>query len=1245
MTNPAFELEVDNNINLLNSIKNQGYRIGGIVVLQKPGIDNIFVGEGAGVSNITTTGRRNSFVGHGAGFSNTKGERNSFFGYGAGGSNINGRNNSFFGHDAGAFNTASFNVFVGYFAGRLNTTGRKNTFVGFLAAERNTTGFCSVSIGALSGRNMNGDFNTFVGESAGRFSTAGGNNTFIGRNAGLLNATGDNNAAFGRDAARNHVGGSVNTFIGSFSDGGNNGLTNATTLGANATVMNSNQMILGDNSVNVGIGLDGDASGPLEKLEISSASAGLSGLKFRDFNALSAHPTNNSTNTVLSVDDNGLVILVDDDAGAGAGADEDWLDINSLIPTSIGDDIHTFGNVGVGMTNPAFELEVDNNINLLNSVQNEGYRIGGIVVLQKPGIDNIFVGEGAGVSNITTTGRRNSFVGHGAGFSNTKGERNSFFGYGAGGSNINGRNNSFFGHDAGAFNTASFNVFVGYFAGRLNTTGRKNTFVGFLAAERNTTGFCSVSIGALSGRNMNGDFNTFVGESAGRFSTAGGNNTFIGRNAGLLNATGDNNAAFGRDAARNHVGGSVNTFIGPFSDGGNNGLTNATTLGANATVMNSDQMILGDNSVNVGIGLDGDVSGPQNKLEINTADLPTTNAGGSSGLRFRDITTATTPDANQFLVPAVLSVNANGDVILVQDQGALGATGPTGPTGLTGADGVDGAIGSTGATGLTGADGPTGPTGLTGATGPAGTGDDDDWFDVGNPGFPPTDINADIYTFGNVGIGLSAPVNNLDVLGSVAIGDAFAGFSTAPLNGLIVDGNVGIGVSVPQNKLDIEGNVAIGNGFSGSNTAPTNGLIVEGNTGIGLFAPINRLDVLGSVAIGDAFAGFSTAPLNGLIVDGNVGIGVSVPANKFDVLGNVAIGDAFAGFSTAPLNGLIVEGNVGIGVSVPQNKLDVEGNVAIGNGFSGFSTAPLNGLIVEGNVGIATSTPGFLLEVNGVAAKPGGGSWTNSSDSRLKKDVAAYTDGLDIIRKINPVNFKFNGKGEITDTVNAHVGIIAQEMDTIAPYTIGTYEALLDSTDTVMTELLSFDPSALLFTLINAVKELSSTVDSLEGMVNQCCSYPDTTGIVICHNSTTITVSQSALPAHLNHGDSLGPCPGNYNKTAGNGNNGNDKTEINSVVQIIPDNSMRTRDTELHQNVPNPFRYRTRFSYTIGMQGYVELVVHSYTGDLVTTLVSEHQDNTTYSIDWDTTDIAPGIYFYTLKVDGVEWVKKAVKIK
>jgi len=54
-----------------------------------------------------------------------------------------------------------------------------------------------------------------------------------------------------------------------------------------------------------------------------------------------------------------------------------------------------------------------------------------------------------------------------------------------------------------------------------------------------------------------------------------------------------------------------------------------------------------------------------------------------------------------------------------------------------------------------------------------------------------------------VGVGLSTPVNKLDVEGSAAIGTTYSGTSTAPINGLIIEGNVGIGTPTPAAKVEI----------------------------------------------------------------------------------------------------------------------------------------------------------------------------------------------------------------------------------------------------------------------------------------------------------------------------------------------------------------------------------------------------------------------------------------------------------
>jgi len=125
-----------------------------------------------------------------------------------------------------------------------------------------------------------------------------------------------------------------------------------------------------------------------------------------------------------------------------------------------------------------------------------------------------------------------------------------------------------------------------------------------------------------------------------------------------------------------------------------------------------------------------------------------------------------------------------------------------------------------------------------------------------------------------------------------------------------------------------------------------------------------------------------------------------------------------------------------------------------------------------GNVGIGTNAPGFLLEVNGFAAKPGGGSWLTSSDARLKQSIQPYHDGLSALLKINPVTFHYNEKSGY-DTKPAYVGVIAQELQPIAPYMVNTFQRNGES-------YLGVDNSSMVYMLINAIKEQQQQIEELK---------------------------------------------------------------------------------------------------------------------------------------------------------------------
>jgi hypothetical protein len=134
----------------------------------------------------------------------------------------------------------------------------------------------------------------------------------------------------------------------------------------------------------------------------------------------------------------------------------------------------------------------------------------------------------------------------------------------------------------------------------------------------------------------------------------------------------------------------------------------------------------------------------------------------------------------------------------------------------------------------------------------------------------------------------------------------------------------------------------------------------------------------------------------------------------------------------------------------------------------------------NGRVGIGMSSPSEKLEVSGNASKSAGGNtWVTTSDRRLKRNIRAFEDGLAVIDAIRPVRYEYNGLAE-TPEGHEMIGVIAQDIKEVAPYTVGTFKRKLHPEDEAPTELFSFNSHALTFALINAVQEQQDMIDSLK---------------------------------------------------------------------------------------------------------------------------------------------------------------------
>jgi hypothetical protein len=83
----------------------------------------------------------------------------------------------------------------------------------------------------------------------------------------------------------------------------------------------------------------------------------------------------------------------------------------------------------------------------------------------------------------------------------------------------------------------------------------------------------------------------------------------------------------------------------------------------------------------------------------------------------------------------------------------------------------------------------------------------------------------------------------------------------------------------------------------------------------------------------------------------------------------------------------------------------------------------------------------------------------------------------------------------------------------------------------------------------------------------------------------------------------------------------------------------------LDQNYPNPFNPTTKITYALPKAGSVNLVVYDILGREVATLVNEVKQAGIHTVDFNASNLASGIYFYSMKSGDFTAVKKMVLVK
>jgi len=220
---------------------------------------------------------------------------------------------------------------------------------------------------------------------------------------------------------------------------------------------------------------------------------------------------------------------------------------------------------------------------------------------------------------------------------------------------------------------------------------------------------------------------------------------------------------------------------------------------------------------------------------------------------------------------------------------------------------------------------------------------------------------------------------------------------------------------------------------------------------------------------------------------------------------------------------------------------------------------------------------GDLELLNGDAFKAGGGTWSSFSDKRLKNNIEDYGKGLNEIMEIRPVSFQYNNKVDRKSNKTTHVGIIAQELQQVAPEMVKPHKLYVDAEATVSEEYLSVNPNDFIYMLINATQEQQDLIEELRAEID-------------------------GLKEIIRDGE------------------GNQSIVLEGKGQAF-----------LSQNAPNPYSEVTQIRYELPETAqYAEVQFYNMAGQLIKTVEVTDQVGT---IEVSASELPSGTYTYSLIVD------------
>ena len=243
------------------------------------------------------------------------------------------------------------------------------------------------------------------------------------------------------------------------------------------------------------------------------------------------------------------------------------------------------------------------------------------------------------------------------------------------------------------------------------------------------------------------------------------------------------------------------------------------------------------------------------------------------------------------------------------------------------------------------------------------------------------------------------------------------------------------------------------------------GLRLQGNAAGNAAQPLNASGLMVSVA--DATAGQIVVTSYGTGVSyfgGYRALGTGAAPTAVTAAGNIVIlrAGAYDGSAWGTTSQIVLQ------TLSAQTTSDHSGQVLVQTVAAGAITAPAT-----------RATFGVNLTLTGDGLKPGGGAWTATSDMRTKRDTEPYRRGLDAVLALDPISWRYNGRG-VAESDTRYYGLAAEAARPVMPEIVHELPMPLDEGDDPV-PVLHVNATALIYALVNSVKELSARLAAVEG--------------------------------------------------------------------------------------------------------------------------------------------------------------------